>query len=273
MIEKFYRVFTESIFQIWNLIRALLWPDTSVECIPIIVSLTTYGPRLTSCLFAVASIRLQSVQPKLLVLNIAPQDYQKINVLVMACYKRLRVEFNVCEDIRSYKKLNPIFGFLNTRKLTEITHIVTIDDDVFYAKHFLSTLSEHNAFKDDQARFGTDAKLTGNQPYLEWKPIVPTHRNQDNVFLIGAGGISYPLGYIEHLEKEDSFFDIAPTTDDIWYHFVSIKYNFNNYYVPFFENTRVRFSNQRIGLKNKNLLSSNDLAIKKCQKFFHIELK
>ena len=140
-------------------------------------------------------------------------------------------------------------------------------------KYFLSTLREKNAFINDLARFGTDAKLTGNLPYLDWKQIVPTQIHQDNVFLIGAGGISYPLGFIEHLTKEDAFGEVAPTTDDIWYHFVSLKFNFKNYYVPFFENTRVRFSNQRIGLKNKNLLTSNDIAIKKCKKYFCIELE
>lgn len=183
----------------------------------VVVSMASYGTRVTSAYLAIESIMQQSIKPNRIILCI-PEDLksQPLPELIQRQQKRgLEVLYN--KDIWSFKKLIPAL-----RKYPEAI-MITCDDDCLYNVDFLENLlSSHK--KDPKAIWGNRIhKITfdnkGNVDlYSNWEWEIPNTEESSKLFFITTvGGVLYPPHSLyEDVTKEDIFMDIAKYNDDIW---------------------------------------------------------
>lgn len=114
----------------------------------IIVSLTTFTPRVDDLVFVIYSILNNTYLPERVVLALSEEDfpYKELNIpsLVIDLLKKFQTyEILWVENTRSYKKLIPALS-----KYSDKT-IITIDDDIYYNNRFIENLMmEHILFPD-----------------------------------------------------------------------------------------------------------------------------
>lgn len=189
----------------------------------LIVSLTSYGRRVSSCVvyYTLVSLLRQSVQPYKIVLWLAENEWNsttlplKLNALI-----KNGVEIKYCKDIRSYKKLIP------TIENYPGYDIMTVDDDVYYDKHTIkNALLEQkihpNAIICQNAVIPVikDGVPTN---YLEWKESYSNILGK-LIFPIGVGGVLYPKNSLHpDVLREDLFQNLCPLADDIWFWFCGL---------------------------------------------------
>lgn len=114
----------------------------------VIVSLTTFTPRVDDLIFVIYSILNNTYLPERAVLALSEEDfpYKELNIpsLVIDLLKKFPAyEILWVDNIRSYKKLIPVLS-----KYSDKT-IITIDDDIYYNNRFIENLMmEHVLFPD-----------------------------------------------------------------------------------------------------------------------------
>lgn len=180
----------------------------------IVVSLTSYGPRLKSTApFAIASLFNQTFMPDKIVLWLAKGEKPSRGLKKLV---ELGLEINYTNDIKSYKKLIP--SLIKYPKST----IVTVDDDILYPESWLEiTLKAHK--KNPKAIIANRARQivvrNGNiLPYNDWPVLEKNIRDSHLILPNGAGGILYPKGSLaKQVFNEDQFMSLAPHGDDLWF--------------------------------------------------------
>jgi len=181
----------------------------------VIVTLTSFGPRLYDTAFAIESIMQQTCRPNRIVLWLAHDDYKRIPRTLRMQQER-GLEIRECDDLRSYKKIIP--------SLREFPNevLVTIDDDVMYDADVLERLitcwqSEPQYIyccRAHRMRLNTNQQF---EPYSQWdwgtNEIGPHRLN----FFTGVGGVLYPPHCLdERVLDESTFMSICRTADDVW---------------------------------------------------------
>lgn len=183
----------------------------------LIVSLTSYGPRLPTLHLTLKSLLEQTVVPDQVIVWIAEHEIDAIPA--KAKIFDGVVEFRACEDIKSYKKL--IFA------LEEFpdAYIAIADDDVYYHRQWLQLLVD--AVDPDLAeilchvayRFHSDS--SGQiAAYDEWSSDVQdlyARTPSFDLLPIGGGGVLFPPGSL-HADVTDKrlFTQLCPHGDDLW---------------------------------------------------------
>ena len=132
------------------------------------------------------------------------------------------------------------------------------------------SLQQGGAFITQNLRCGTISKVISHEKYEKWK-VNQTEISGQDIFLIGAGGISYPICFLETLKKYPQYMDIAATGDDIWFHFVAQQHDFLNRKIVYEAIAPVRLASQITALKHANLHSKNDEMLKQCREFFKLD--
>lgn len=205
--------------QVLILHRRLL--NTQVEekaAVNCIVSLTSYGKRITTLHFTLYSLLSQTVRPKKIIVWLAhgetlTKELQALESLIA---------FKWCEDLRSYKKLVPSLA------LELSVPIITFDDDVIYPIDQIERLySEHMAHPNRViCHRAHKIKLNKSQiaPYNQWEfdstEQLPSHL----LMPIGIGGVLYPVNcFADEVTNADIFMALCPTADDIWFKFMALK--------------------------------------------------
>lgn len=108
----------------------------------VIVTLTSYGPRLGNLPTVLDTIYRQTVPPDLIVLNLAHNEIVPTEILNYL--SEHNVEINRVEDTRVYKKLIP------TLKKYPNDTIISIDDDWLYPKGMIADFLEiHHTHPDN----------------------------------------------------------------------------------------------------------------------------
>lgn len=188
-----------------------------------IVSLTSYGERIAELKYTLYSLVIQSVRPEKIIVNIAFEDEKYLNEKIKL-FEQYGVEFYLCKDIRSYKKLIP------TLQRFPDACVVTADDDMYYAKDWLKRLYEaHKKFPNDVCCHLV-LKITHKSgkidTYRKWIYNHKIYSTDKSIFLLGATGVLYPLDvFYKDICKEDLFMSLAPIADDIWFYFMVILNN------------------------------------------------
>ncbi len=185
--------------------------------IPIIVSLTSFPPRIKMVAKCIDTLLCQSIKPDKVILWLAyeqfPEKYDNLPEELLNL-QQYGLEIRWCSDIKSYKKLIP------TVKEFKDCIIVTTDDDLLYDSNWLELLYEtyqknpnniicHRITKvyweNEQWCFTTGGKDVYNHP---------SYLNK----LVGCGGVLYPPGSLSNeVTKEEAFMRLAPTNDDVWF--------------------------------------------------------
>lgn len=189
----------------------------------IVVSLTSYPPRMPVIHISLFSLLTQTLKPQKVILWLAHEQFPGRNADLPKAVLKLQdlgLEIRWTHDIRSYKKLVPTWN--------EYAHktIVTADDDTFYPPNWLETLYTAHAqsgFKQTvfahrahHITFDAQGKIL---PYSQW--VQHSHNTIQESFLnfaTGVGGILYPPSSLHaDVLREDVFMRIAPTGDDIFF--------------------------------------------------------
>lgn len=186
-----------------------------------LVCLTTFHKRIERVYLTIESIFEQDESAAKVVLFLSEDDIPDTGI--PKSLSRLESRgldiIVVNENLKSYKKLSCLNYIYN---YTSFEYVVTIDDDIFYPKWFLSKFSEVvngssvYCYRGKVVSFDESGKL---KDYIDW-PLANKveHRSSSWILPTGVSGVCYPVSVIN-----DDFFDVSsfflycPTADDIWY--------------------------------------------------------
>jgi hypothetical protein len=201
--------------------RALgLWQAPVAEAL--VVSLTSYPPRIGKVHLVIQSLLNQSLQPHKIVLYLSLVEFPGRIVperLARLASSRFEIRF-VAENLRPYKKL--LFALADFPR----AWIATCDDDRLYPAHTLARLWEA-AGANPRTIICTRARRMVVQDshlaqYNEW----PQARSPEPSFWvhpIGGYGVLYPPGSLAPVVGDRNLIaDLAPLNDDIWFKAMSL---------------------------------------------------
>lgn len=186
----------------------------------IIVSMTSYPPRIAGAVMAIRSILDGVVKPDKVVLNLKDPEFPNRekdlpDALLALCNQGLEINWWP-RNIRSFAKVVPT--------LTKYPDdaIVLADDDFKYPSDWLEAiLTAHEKFPRDIIAsrahiipLGRDGSIA---PYNNWLQSVHGCPNIANVFpTTGAGTLYPPHSLSEFVCDEDVFLQDCPRADDVW---------------------------------------------------------
>jgi hypothetical protein len=222
----------------------------------IIVSLTSTASRLEILRYTLISLTEQTHKPNSIIVNLSKEAYlmdKGVSELPawFSLFEDKGVQVNWVENTGSYRKLLP--------RLSEASDddvIVTCDDDVIYAPHWLASLIKTadefpNHIVCGRARKPSVNFLKKQQSYLHWSVVKPGSEGAQLV-PIGIAGVVYrpALLDIDFILKKD-FLEEAPKQDDLWFKVASRR-----------KGTLVKVSNEAesavFPIETKNSLSSSN---------------
>jgi hypothetical protein len=190
---------------------------------PLLVSLTSFGPRFATLHLTLESLLDQTLVPDAVLLWIADHELDLLPERVRALQKR-GLTILSCPDIRSYKKL--IFA----RERYPDAAIATADDDLFYPRTWLQTLVEGFdpaertivCYRAHRIRVLGDGRIA---PYLSWEMDVQDERaripSADILPTTGHGVLYPPACFRSEVSDRRLFERLCPTGDDLWFYWLS----------------------------------------------------
>ena len=184
----------------------------------LIVSLTSYPPRIATVHKTIETLLNQTIKPEKLILWLSDEEFPNREAdlpeeLLVQTTRGLEIAW--CENIRSYKKLIPAL-----RKYPNAI-IVTADDDLYYHKEWLERLYNQHLINPDCipchritkffiSEEGQFSIVSGGKDYWHF----PSYLNK----LGGGSGTLYPPHcFHPDVLDESKFMELAPTSDDIWF--------------------------------------------------------
>lgn len=197
-------------------LRARAAAGTSVTGeIPLVVSLTSYGPRLKDAALAIEAIGAGSVRPQRLILWVAEGELDLAEHPKLAKLQKRGLEIIECADYRSFKKIYP-YAIAEDRTLP----MVTADDDIMYPREWLKMLWEAHRSSPD-ALVGLRAHkvaFDGDDvaPYSSWKPEDSGAGGYDTFFTSGHGIVVLPKVLDAIRDAGTEFMESCLHADDIW---------------------------------------------------------
>ena len=213
--------FLSTLFREFLLIALLFFPDwrkrSPKQQIPVVVSMTSFPPRIGKAWIAIETLLRQSVQPEkiLLVLNTEEFPDRKIPSTIRRQVRR-GLEIHWLEtNGGSYDKLLPAL------RLFPQHPIVTVDDDKFFPRNLVELLWEayvNNPGWVVGAR-GWVMKSSGGRLIYgnKWVRAEPGARGRC-LFVPGGNGCLYPPGSLHHAVLDTTrAVLVCPTADDIWF--------------------------------------------------------
>ena len=184
---------------------------------PIIVSMTTFPPRVKYAVKTVESLLNQSIKVDKIVIWLSKDEFDGIPSEFKALIKYgVEIKF-VDNNLRSYKKL------LYALKEYENSIIITCDDDVIYDKFMIEDLylSYAKYPYDISCHRAHLMQLDENGfpvPYKEWKMRISDHKPSYLHVATGVGGVLYPPNcFNNRVYNVDDILKYAPTCDDLWF--------------------------------------------------------
>lgn len=227
----------------------------------IIVSFTSYPPRINSVHKVVESLCRQTVQADEIVLYLSLDEFPEADKNLPEALRNMigRNRFRVAwvhGNLRSHKK------YYYALQEYKDALVITVDDDKIYAQTMISELVEsHMRFPDAVSARNVRIILKKGkalETYCNWERDVYLEEYADmprmDLCAIGAGGICYPAWLVngDWFQKE-IIMETAAYNDDLW-----LKYNeiINNITVVY-----VKSSQQDITIENfqRNNLASRNL--------------
>ena len=185
----------------------------------VVVTLTSYGPRLSTVHLAIKSLMLQTVRPNKIVLYLGTDsDSLELPAELTALEKR------GLEIRRGYANLKSHKKYYFAMSEFDDALIVMADDDLIYEADVIeSLLAAHEQFPDcivgrrtHLIRFDEEGAPL---PYLDWQfehtEDAPHPRN-DLLITTGAGSLYPPCTHKALLAPPADFMRLAASADDIW---------------------------------------------------------
>lgn len=200
----------------------------------IIVSFTSYPPRMTGVHKVVESLYRQTMPADEIILYLSLDEFPGMEtdlpdtLLRINGKKGFRIEW-VQGNLRSHKK------YYHAMHEYKDAVVITVDDDTVYAETMISELIEsHERFPDAiSARRVRIILKNGDsfEPYHKWDGEVYLDeyagKPRMDLCAIGVGGICYPAADRDHWLDSGTILRIADRQDDLW-----LKYNEIRDYIP-----------------------------------------
>lgn len=192
------------------------WKKTPTE-IPVVVSMTSYPPRIRSAWIAIESLLRQSVRPQKLFLVLNTDEFpdkilpSKIRTQTKKGLEILWVDRNG----GSYDKLIPV------RKRYPDQPVVTFDDDKIFPRKVLENLYR-TSVQNPGAVIGTRGwaiRMDGDgfRYGVKWERISSPQKGKC-LFTPGGNGCLYPPDSLDDgVQNISAALEICPTADDIWF--------------------------------------------------------
>ena len=195
----------------------------------IIVSLTSFPPRLDTLHYTLKSILSQSMKPDSLLLYLAKEEISDDSGLpsTILDLKKYGLEIIYVND-----NLKPHKKYYYAMKHYPNSIIITIDDDVIYNKNLIRDL--YNSYLKyplavSAKRVHKMLKDENNNlvPYDEWlyeykKETIPSF----DLITTGVGGVLFPPGILpDEAFDMDKITEFCLNADDIWLKFMELKNN------------------------------------------------
>lgn len=185
----------------------------------IIVSLTSFPKRINRLWIVIETILRQTKKPDLIVLWLSKKQFTSLESLpkqlLRLQYRGLKIVL-VDEDYRSHKKYYYIL------KNYPNDYIITVDDDIFYSKHLISSLwKKHLQYPEavicNYAFLIERDKNKNIIPYQEWKEIKSQSSPSSNIFFGSGGGTLFPPdSFHQDVLNPELFMELCIHADDIW---------------------------------------------------------
>ena len=186
---------------------------------PVIVSLTSYPPRIPTLCYTVESLLNQTQSADQVILWLSPEEFphkeKDLPMSLLDLTKRgLSIEWY--HDIKSYAKLIPVL-----QKCPKAL-IVTTDDDVIYQNTVLEKLL--NSYIENpnmvHALRAHDVCFKRGRValYSKWEQEIKSAHPSYNNFPTGIGGVLYPPESLHpDVLDEEKFQKLCPMADDVWF--------------------------------------------------------
>ena len=189
----------------------------------IIVSLTTYGKRISDVTYSIESIMQQTLKANRIILWLGREFQTRRLPQSLMLQQKRGLEIQFCDDIRSYTKLVPsLANYPNDA-------IITIDDDLLYDIDVLERLIlAHqetpnciHASRVHRMRLDDDGHLF---PYREWSLRYKEAGIHKLNFFTGVGGVLYPPRcFDDEVFNQNEFLSECKYADDVWFNAMAIK--------------------------------------------------
>lgn len=230
----------------------------------IIISLTTYPPRMKQAIQCLNSLMHQTVRPHKIILWLASSDYHSINDLPKNLKKLINagLEIRFCDDIKSYKKV-----YFTAREFNNYK-IVLADDDFYYPETWLEELVE-TSIKEPNCVVCHRSHLIEIEngqlkPYGKWGWYANGIKGPSySLHILTGAGTLFPEYFFQ-----DDFFDlnticsIAPTVDDMWIKVYSLRKEYKVVKVRAVSKSLITVrESQKVSLISQNQSDGNDKAL------------
>ena len=186
----------------------------------LIISLTSYGDRLSELKYTLYSLVNQSIHAEKIIVNLTEKDFDLLSPELLA-FQNFNVEFLKTEDYKSYKKLIPtLINYPNK-------FIVTADDDLYYPKNWLKDIwNEHVAHPNciickltKTIKFNNNKLCSYNEMTYNKSAKNASFKN----FILSGGGTLFPPNSLyKDVFNIQLFQKLCPYADDIWDWFMAI---------------------------------------------------
>jgi hypothetical protein len=228
----------------------------------------------------IKSLLNQDLQPDKVVLYLDKTvSLENVPSKVLKLQKKGLVIRNICEDIKPHKKY-----FYAMQEYPDAA-IITVDDDVIYAKDTVSSLYSSflknpeavSARRVHQISRGLNGE---SMPYNTWTQEV-THlkKGDKDLISVGIGGVLYPpkiFDFSKPYFQLETIIEQCLKADDIWLAFIERVNNIPICPVPNKLPHPYKITDpvlKETALRNQNVFENqNDIYIQKCRDYFGIDL-
>jgi hypothetical protein len=191
----------------------------------VIVSLTTYGTRLSTVAYAIESIAAGSVRPKRMVLWLDDPSRFEHRPTSLRRLERRGLDVRLSKNYGPHTKYFPSL----CTALSENLPMVTADDDILYPRRWLYGLmvagrKHPNEVSCYRASIVTsfDGRISAYDSWPRCKDTIASITR----FATGVSGVYYPVAMLRALAAHgEDFLERSPRADDIWLHWVALQEN------------------------------------------------
>lgn len=222
-LRKRARRLRSHIWLAWLRIRNRLASGSVLGDAPVIVSLTSYGPRIATVAYAVESIAAGRARPRRLILWLDDAARYETRPAALRRLEARGLEIALTTDWGPHKKYFPTLPIASASNLP----LVTADDDILYPRFWLSRLwaAARSAPEIVHCYRAHVPLIDGDRiaPYAAWLRCRDTVASMAN-FATSGSGVYYPPTMVQALlTRGTEFVERASRADDIWLNWVALR--------------------------------------------------
>jgi len=184
----------------------------------VVVSLTSFPPRMIRLWMVLESLLRQTTKPDRLILWLAATQFpsmEDVDIRVRAMEKR-GLEIRFCEDLKSHKK----YYYAMQEFSNDL--VITVDDDIFYSETMIEELLiKHHEYPTcvvcHRAHKMTFTDGVVNK-YSEWDQRSPNISGPEHTLCATNGsGVLYPPQCLSaEVFNRRAIQELCPNSDDLW---------------------------------------------------------